>query len=237
MNKTFTTPRGVAYYPYISAPDTKFDEQGHYKVNLCIPKEEAQPIIEQIKGELVAGIKALKEAKPNAKIKQAPLPFEDELDEDDQATGNVIIKFKSKAAYKPAIFDSKGTPMMKSNIYAGSILKVNGSIAFYNSPAVGAGVTLRLRAVQVIEYVEGAVGATKFGFGEETGFTIEDQEEVEETTPEVVVEEKPTPEPQAAKTKPKPQPVEPTPVKEVSSDADDLASEIANLLDEVNTDD
>ena len=100
--------------------------------------------------------------------------------------------------------------MMKSNIYAGSILKVNGSIAFYNSPAVGAGVTLRLRAVQVIEYVEGAVGATKFGFGEETGFTIEDQEEVEETTPEVVVEEKPTPEPQAAKTKPKPQPVEPT---------------------------
>jgi len=237
MNKTFTTPRGVAYYPYISAPDTKFDEQGHYKVNLCIPKEEAQPIIEQIKGELVAGIKALKEAKPNAKIKQAPLPFEDELDDDDEPTGNVIIKFKSKAAYKPAIFDSKGTPMMKSNIYAGSILKVNGSIAFYNSPAVGAGVTLRLRAVQVIEYVEGAVGATKFGFGEETGFTIEDQEEVEETTPEVVVEEKPTPEPQAAKTKPKPQPVEPTPVKEVSSDADDLASEIANLLDEVNTDD
>lgn len=237
MNKTFTTPRGVAYYPYISAPDTKFDEQGHYKVNLCIPKEEAQPIIEQIKGELVAGIKALKEAKPNAKIKQAPLPFEDEVDEDDQATGNVIIKFKSKAAYKPAIFDSKGTPMMKSNIYAGSILKVNGSIAFYNSPAVGAGVTLRLRAVQVIEYVEGAVGATKFGFGEETGFTIEDQEEVEETTPEVVVEEKPTPEPQAAKTKPKPQPVEPTPVKEVSSEADNLADEIANLLDEVNTDD
>ena len=56
MSKTFTTPKGVAYYPYISAPDTKFDEQGHYKVNLCIPKEEAEPIIEQIKGELVAGI-------------------------------------------------------------------------------------------------------------------------------------------------------------------------------------
>ena len=42
---------------------------------------------------------------------------------------------------------------------------------------------------------------------------------------------------QAAKPTPKPQPVEPAPVKEVSSDADDLASEIANLLDEVNTDD
>lgn len=232
MNKTFTTPKGVAYYPYISAPDTKFDEEGHYKVNLCIPKEEAEPIIEQIKGELVAGIKALKEAKPNAKIKQAPFPFEDELDDDEEPTGNVIIKFKSKAAYKPAIFDSKGTPMMRSNIYAGSILKVNGSIAFYNSPAVGAGVTLRLRAVQVIEYVEGAVGATKFGFGEESGFTVDDQEDVEET----VVEETPAPQPQAPKPTKKAQPVAQAPVKEVSSEADDLASEIANLLDEVNDD-
>ena len=233
MSKTFTTPKGVAHYPYISAPDTKFDEQGHYKVNLCIPKEEAQPIIEQIKGELVAGIKALKEAKPNAKIKQAPLPFEDELDDDDEPTGNVIIKFKSKAAYKPAVFDSKGTPMLNSNIYAGSVLKVNGSIAFYNSPAVGAGTTLRLRAVQVIEYVEGSSGAGKFGFEEETGFTIDDAEEVEETKPEVIVEEKATKPAQAAKPTPKPQPVE-TPAV---SDADDLASEIANLLDEVNTDD
>ncbi len=235
MNKTFTTPKGVAYYPYISAPDTKFDEEGHYKVNLCVPKEEAQPIMELIKGELVEGIKALKKAKPNAKIKQAPLPFEDEVDENEENTGNVIIKFKSKAAYKPAIFDSKGTPMMRSNIYAGSLLKVNGSISFYNSPAVGAGVTLRLRAVQVIEYVEGAVGATKFGFEEETGFTIDDQEEVEETTSEPVVEEKPAPEAQAAKPKPKPQPVEASPVKE-ASDTDNLADEIASLLDEVNDD-
>tara|TARA_A100001388_G_scaffold272399_1_gene252643 strand:- start:1320 stop:2021 length:702 start_codon:yes stop_codon:yes gene_type:complete len=232
MNKTFTTPKGVAYYPYISAPDTKFDDEGHYKVNLCIPKEEAEPIIEQIKGELVAGIKALKEAKPNAKIKQAPFPFEDELDDDEEPTGNVIIKFKSKAAYKPAIFDSKGTPMMRSNIYAGSILKVNGSIAFYNSPAVGAGVTLRLRAVQVIEYVEGAVGATKFGFGEESGFTVDDQEDVEET----VVEETPAPQPQAPKPTKKAQPVAQAPVKEVSAEADSLADEIANLLDEVNDD-
>lgn len=237
MSKTFTTPKGVAYYPYISAPDTKFDEQGHYKVNLCIPKEEAEPIIEQIKSELVAGIKALKEAKPNAKIKQAPFPFEDELDDDEEPTGNVIIKFKSKAAYKPAVFDSKGTPMLNSNIYAGSVLKVNGSIAFYNSPAVGAGVTLRLRAVQVIEYVEGSSGAGKFGFEEETGFTIEDTEEVEEVAVEEVVEEKPAKSAQAAKPTPKPQPVaEPAPVQE-ASDSDDLADQIASLLSEVGDDD
>ncbi len=164
MNKTFTTEKGVAYYPYISAPDTKFDEQGHYKVNLCLPKEDAKPVIELINSEILNGIKALKEQKPNKNIKQAPVPYHDELDEETgEPTGNVVIKFKSKAAYKPAVFDSKGNMMTNSNIYGGSVLKVNGSCAFYDSPAVGVGVSLRLRAVQVIQYVEGAQGAGKFG--------------------------------------------------------------------------
>ena len=45
MNKTFTTAKGIAYYPYISAPDTKFDEQGHYKVNLCLSEAVDNSII------------------------------------------------------------------------------------------------------------------------------------------------------------------------------------------------
>lgn len=233
MNKTFTTPKGVAYYPYISAPDTKFDEQGHYKVNLCVPKAEAKEIMELIKKELVDGVKALKEAKPNAKIKQAPLPFVDELDDDEQPTGNVIIKFKSKAAYKPAIFDSKGTPVMKSNIYAGSVIKVNGSISFYNSPAVGVGVSLRLRAVQVIEYVEGASGATKFGFEEETGFTIDDSGDDKAENTEVVETTKAVAAPDPSTKPNKPQPVAQPVVKEVSAEADNLADEIADLLKDV----
>ena len=61
MNKTFTTPKGVAYFPYISQPDTKFDEAGVYKVNLCLPKEEAEPVIKLINAEIVGGIKGLME--------------------------------------------------------------------------------------------------------------------------------------------------------------------------------
>ena len=86
MNKTFTTAKGIAYYPYISAPDTKFDEQGHYKVNLCLSEEDAQPVIELIKQSVVEGIKALKKDKPNMEIKQAPLPFSKEVDEDGNPT-------------------------------------------------------------------------------------------------------------------------------------------------------
>ena len=182
MNKTFTTAKGIAYYPYISAPDTKFDEQGHYKVNLCLSEEDAQPVIELIKQSVVEGIKALKKDKPNTEIKQAPLPFSKEMDEDGNPTGNVIIKFKSKAAYKPAVFDSKGNMMTNSNIYGGSEIKVNGSCAFYHTAMLGAGVSLRLRAVQIIQYVEGASGATKFGFEEVEGFTIEEDVSVSETS-------------------------------------------------------
>ena len=241
MNKTFTTEKGVAYYPYISAPDTKFDEQGHYKVNLCLPKEDAKPVIELINSEILNGIKALKKQKPNKNIKQAPVPYHDELDEETgEPTGNVVIKFKSKAAYKPAVFDSKGNMMTNSNIYGGSVLKVNGSCAFYDSPAVGVGVSLRLRAVQVIQYVEGAQGAGKFGFGEEAGFTVSEQVETSEpVTMAPVVEEVVKEEPivEAPAPAPKPKVVEePKPAPAVTSEADDLAAEIAKLVGDVKDD-
>ena len=249
MNKTFTTAKGIAYYPYISAPDTKFDEQGHYKVNLCLSEEDAQPVIELIKQSVVEGIKALKKDKPNTEIKQAPLPFSKEVDEDGNPTGNVIIKFKSKAAYKPAVFDSKGNMMTNSNIYGGSEIKVNGSCAFYHTAMLGAGVSLRLRAVQIIQYVEGASGATKFGFEEVEGFTIEEDVSVSDTEeraaaaeepklaagqtpakPKVVQAIKPV---QQAKPAETPKVVEEPKAAKTVSGADDLAAEIAQLVGDV----
>mgnify|MGYP003112738445 FL=1 len=244
MNKTFTTAKGVAYYPYISAPDTKFDEQGHYKVNLCLSKEDAAPVLDIIKGVVKEGIVALKKDKPNLEMKQAPLPFHDELDDDGNPTGNVIVKFKSKAAYKPAVFDSKGNMMAKSNIYGGSELKVNGAAAFFHTPMIGAGVTLRLRAVQVIQYVEGTVGASKFGFDEEEGFTIEEQVPESETSSAAAAEEVQTELPleqaKVAQIKPvqqaKPKPVEEPKASTTVSGADDLAAEIAQLVGNTNGD-
>ncbi len=244
MNKTFTTAKGIAYSPYISAPDTKFDEQGHYKVNLCLSEADAQPVIELIKQTVVEGIKALKKDKPNMEIKQAPLPFSKEVDDDGNPTGNVIVKFKSKAAYKPAVFDSKGNMMTKSNIYGGSELKVNGSCAFFHTAMIGAGVSIRLRAVQVIQYVEGASGANKFGFDEVDGFTVEEDVSVSETSSAAAAAEEPTPAPapkvvQAIKpveqVKPVavPKPVEEPKAAKTVSGADDLAAEIAQLVGDI----
>jgi hypothetical protein len=239
-NKTFTTPVGVANYPYISKPDTQFDAEGVYKVTLAVPEDEAKPVIELINAELLAGVKALKESKPKTKFKSAPLPYAKELDDDGNETGNVLIKFKSKAAYKPSVFDAKNNPMVNHNIWGGSEIKVNGAIAFYSSPSIGQGVTLRLRAVQVIQYVEGSDGAGKFNFEEEDGYVAASSSEEESEAPEQVDISVNVPAAQAEESKPvaKPKPAaKPVPIEEpedipVASSDDDLAAEIAKLVGE-----
>jgi hypothetical protein len=239
-NKTFTTPVGVANYPYISKPDTQFDAEGVYKVTLAVPEDEAKPVIDLINAELLAGVKALKESKPKTKFKSAPLPYAKELDDDGNETGNVLIKFKSKAAYKPSVFDAKNNPMINHNIWGGSEIKVNGAIAFYSSPSIGQGVTLRLRAVQVIQYVEGSDGAGKFNFEEEDGYVATSSSEEESEAPEQVDVSVNVPAAQAEESKPvaKPKPAaKPVPIEEpedipVASSDDDLAAEIAKLVGE-----
>lgn len=180
---TFTTPKGIAQYPWLSKPDTKFSEEGDYKVNLVLSKQDALPILKQI-NEVYAENYEKEVKKANGKeVKKATPPYAEQFNDAGQPTGNVILRFKSKAAYKPAIFDAKGIPMIESNIWGGSELKINGSVAPYFTSLIGAGVALRLRAVQVIQYVEGGSGsADRFGFGEEVGYEQKAVESFEEVT-------------------------------------------------------
>ena len=46
--QTITTPQGVALYPWLSKPDTEYNKDGEYKVNLVLSKKEAQPMIDTI---------------------------------------------------------------------------------------------------------------------------------------------------------------------------------------------
>ena len=172
----FTTPKGIAQYPWLSKPDTKFDEEGQYKVNLILSQEDAKPLIQQINESFAQNLKEETKKNKGKDIKTANPPYSDELDDDDKPTGNIVIKFKSKAIYPPAIFDAQGNVMKDSNIWGGSEIRVNGSIAPYYVPLIGAGVSLRLRAVQVIEYVEGGTGsADRFGFEEVEGGFVQEE--------------------------------------------------------------
>ena len=174
QKEIITTETGVALYPWLTKPDTKYSEEGEYKVNLILSKENAAPIIKTIVGVFEDNYKEqLKIQKKQTLVKAVP-PFSEELDDNGKPTGNIIFKFKSKAAYKPAIFDAKGNPLIDPPIWGGSEIKVNAVLYPYNSPMQGAGVSLKIRAVQVIALVEGSEGASRFGFGETDGYNVKD---------------------------------------------------------------
>tara|TARA_R110000764_G_scaffold65147_1_gene136645 strand:- start:1236 stop:1916 length:681 start_codon:yes stop_codon:yes gene_type:complete len=178
-----TTPTGVALYPWLTKPDTKFNEEGEYKVNLVLSKEDAQPLLKVINSVFEENLKEEIKKQKKKDIKTANPPYSEQFDDDGKPTGNLIFKFKSKAAYKPAIFDAQNNPMVDPPVWGGSEIKVNAGLYPYASPLYGAGVSLKIRAVQVIRLVEGSEGASRFGFDKTSGYDskegIDDDEQVD----------------------------------------------------------
>ena len=71
---------------------------------------------------------------------------------------------------RPILFDAKMRPM-NDRVGGGSIVRVGFEPHLWFVPATGVGLSLRLKAVQVLELREGGGRtATDFGFSEEEGF-------------------------------------------------------------------
>lgn len=186
----FTTPVGTALWPHLNEPDTKFDKDGSYSVNLVLGKEQTEDIKEKLAGVLEEFI-ASGESKTK---KKAPMPIKEDKDQDGKPTGNYQIKFKLRAVgqsrgerweQRPALFDSQGQPLSEQ-IGNGSKIKVGAEVVPYSTAMAGTGVTLRLKAVQVIELSSsGGDNFEAWSFSKEEGFTTsgeqkQEQEEVEE---------------------------------------------------------
>ena len=172
-NVKVVSPVGVSQYAWLTTPDTRFDETGHYKTNLIINAKEAQSLKAQIDAEIKKSVALAKEKAKGKAIKEAPRPYEDELI-DGKKSGNVIFKFKTKAKIiakdgkvipnRVALFDSAGKPMIDANVWSGSEMKVSAELIPYYTAMAGAGVSMRLRAVQVTKLVEGGSSNAK-GYG------------------------------------------------------------------------
>ena len=174
MYAKIVSPEGVSKYAWLTKPDTKFDKDGHFKVNLVVSAEEAQPLIQQIDAEMKKSAEIAKEKNKKA-VKMANPPYETETDDTGAETGNIEFKFKRKAQiiasdgkvipFKVAIFDSSGTPMTDTNVWSGSKMKVSAELVHWYTAMAGAGVSLRLRAVQITQLVEGGSdNASGYGF-------------------------------------------------------------------------
>lgn len=179
----FKTPAGVAVYPHLTKPDTRFVPEGQYQVKLRIPSEEAQDLIESLDKAFAEAQETAKEKNPGKKIKEATKPYVTEEDEEGNETGNIVVSFKCKAQItdkqgntrvnSPKIFDSKNKEFPKDEeIWGGSTLRVAFNAIPYYTAMAGAGISLRLKAVQIIDLVSGGGGGNgaSYGFGEEEGY-------------------------------------------------------------------
>lgn len=197
--KLLTTPKGVAIYPHLSKPDTKFNKDGVYTVKLKLEGPEATALAKQIAAAAKAKVEETRVEKEKAqkgtgkKVKAADLPISKETDDEGNETGALIFSFKMNATgkskagevftNKPVIFNAAGTPVADLRIGGGSVIRISYELNTFYVPAIGAGASLRLHAVQVIELVEFGGNAKYFGFENEEGETAA----AEATTDEEVV--------------------------------------------------
>lgn len=185
------TPKGMAIYPWLNKPDTKFKPEGEYRLKLRLSEEAAAPLLEKLQPMFDA---AVAEAKKNPKNKGKTLKKNDlfvkVIDDDGNETGDIDFNFKRSAsgitkqgpntgkAWSAVLdlVDAKGNKLSpEARVFGGSIVKVSFTPNPYDKP-IGCGLSLRLEAVQVIKLVE---GQRDYGFGDESE---DDDADAPETT-------------------------------------------------------
>lgn len=206
QNVKLTTPKGKAEWAKVFTPDTKYVATGEYSVIVVLTEAESVDIRKVIDAEVEKKhAEVTEELKTKGKFKPVDkaYPYTEEYDSNGNKTGNLKFKFKMKAEVqlkdgtkfnqKPVIFDALGNPdSYTKEIWNGSLIRASGEVVHYYTASVGAGVTLRLKAVQIINLASktssGAV-ANAFGFGKEEGYVATQTETFEENFSEESVEE------------------------------------------------
>lgn len=186
-----TSPKGVAKYPKLGEPDTRFKEDGEFNVKLLLDADDAatKEFMKALREVTDAGAEeARKDLKPvKAKTLEVVYPYKDEADrETGEPTGNIEFNFKTSATYKTKdgemkqrkvpLFDSKGKAIeRKVNVGGGSIIKVNFTPGpYYMANGNKAGVSLYINAVQILQLKEWkGASAEDYGFGQEEGYEDE----------------------------------------------------------------
>lgn len=188
-NPRYVTDTGIAIYPYLIEPDYEYNVDGEYKVKLRLPADSQ---LFDAKRKPMGSIQAFLDKKMEESLEQAKAENKGKVKEADapysidEETGDLLISFKLKAKGKtrdgkeftqsPTLFDAKGKPFDGDAIWGGSRIKVSFEVSPFYTKLIGAGVTLRLKAAQIIELRSGgSASADDYGFGEEEGYEAEDE--------------------------------------------------------------
>ena len=154
----------------IETPSTKFDDAGIYSCQVAFTGESAKAMKKTV-DEIMAG--ALSSAKRSKRGANPPYTIEGK---------ELVVKFKQKARIKSKagevfektvkIFDAKAKPVTEQlMIGEGTTVIVNYSPYTWDVAALGAGCTLQLEMVQILDLVKRSGGGGGNPFDEMEGFT------------------------------------------------------------------
>ncbi len=190
------TPIGVARYPHLVIPDTKWKPEGEYKVDLVLTGEQAEALRPKLEALHDKGFEELKKEhygdapnSPKAKrLKKENLPLKPQEDEEGNETGAYLLACKRGASgekkdgttwkAKIDIVDSAGKKMSKEglSIWGGSKLRVDVDVMAWFSPKDNVvGLKLEIVGVQIIELVAGG-GERESSFGAVEGGYVADED-------------------------------------------------------------
>lgn len=174
--------KGNALWAKVFEPDTRYVPEGEYSIQVSMPETQAAEVCEQLESMAQAKLSEVVKEQPKLKaVLSTRIPFDLDTDEAGNPTGNILFKTKMKARIKsrdgrvyeqkPAVVDAKRTPMDGSQLIGnGSLVKVAVEpVPYMMQSTKQVGVTLRLKAVQIINLVEYGKTATSI-FEEEDGF-------------------------------------------------------------------
>jgi len=183
MSKQLKIVSGSAQWAKVFEPDTKFDPLGVYTINVQMPDADAVELGEQL--DQIVQEKKAETIKDDLRLKSflttAPTSVVVLDRETGDPTGYTEFKLKLKAKVrkrdgttyeqKPVVLDAKKQPVDPSVMIGnGSTVKVAFEpIPYYMPSTKTVGVSLRLKAVQVVDLVEYGAPATSI-FDEEDGY-------------------------------------------------------------------
>ena len=177
----FTTPRGRTEWAKLWIPDTKFNVDGEYGTKLIMDNADATDLMAMLDAAHALAIDAAVEetGKKREKIRVTD-PYDV-----NQETGDVTIKLKLKAfvqpqkgpsfTQKPTVVDASRKPILKDMpLWNGSLIRVGFQVIPYYTALAGAGLSLRLRTVQVLEALEAGAADVSM-FDDEEGYSHEEE--------------------------------------------------------------
>lgn len=180
------SPYGIAQYPHLNKPDTKFDERGtggEYKVDLIIDGDAggrelfdtvsaaSQQAFDDWMADEKGGLKLPKLKREEFKVFCPAKPERDENTGDE--TGRYIFDFRQNARIKlrdgtfkditVGLYQPDGKTAVTKGIWSGSVLRVRYALRAIPMPGLKqVGVRLDFAAVQVRKL---ATGSQQQGFG------------------------------------------------------------------------